>query len=337
MQDRFSDRYVAPGAAHVAPAGDGPTMSVTFVLVPNFTMLAFSSALEPFRIANQLAGRRLFRWAVFGRNDEAVMSSSGIAVSTDGSLPREVTDGYVLVCGGVTPEKTMSRELGNWLRAQWRRGRVIGGLCTGTYALAHAGILSGHHFTLHWENIPGFCEKFPDLEPERRIFCMDDRILSCAGGVAAADLSLALIAQHYGAPFARVVMEMCLLSNNRSGEEAQVSSLAARLASRNAVVVRAAEFLEANLEDGFDLAACARHAGVAPRQVQRLFRSYLGMTPRQYANDLRLAHGRMLLAGTNLPVLDVAIACGYATRSAFSKGFRLKYGCAPQHFTNFRG
>lgn len=330
-------RFVAPGAAHVPMPiqGNAAPLTVTFVLVPRFTMLAFTSALEPFRVANQLAGRALFRWHVCSADGQPVISSNGIAVAPDMPLPAEAEPGCVLICGGVTPETTMRPALGNWIRTQWRRGRTVGGLCTGAYALARAGILEGRRFTLHWENIPGFRETFPGLDPLRQVFCLDERIITCAGGVAGADLALSLIASHSGPVLAQTVMEMCLLSNSRREGEMQFTSLAARLATRNMTVVRAAEYIEAEIENGFDLEGCARHAGVTHRQVQRLFRQHLGMTPQQYAADLRLQRGRMLLAETNMSVTDVAMACGYASRSAFTKGFRAKFGTSPQAFTSF--
>lgn len=331
------ERYVAPGAAHVALAEGQPPLEVCFVLVPRFTMLAFTSALEPFRMANQLTGRMLFRWSVHSLDGQPVHCSNGLAVLPDGPLPAEAPPGCVLVCGGVTPDTTMTPALGHWVRAQWRRGRTVGGLCTGAYALARAGILGGRRFTLHWENIAGFAETFPELQPLRQIFCVDERIISCAGGVAAADLALHLISERCGPQLARAVMDMCLLSSRRDAGAAQRGSMAARLATRNATVLRAAEFLEAESEHGFDLEACARHVGVAPRQVQRLFRQHLGRTPRQFVNDLRLDRGRMLLAETNMSVIEVAMACGYSTRSAFSKGFRARFGHSPQSFTGFSG
>ncbi|MFT3689322.1 GlxA family transcriptional regulator [Paenirhodobacter sp.] len=335
MTARCDSRFVAPGAAHVPVPEGAAQVVVTFVLVPRFTLLAFTSALEPFRVANQLAGRALFRWNICTQDGKPVESSSGVPVTPDAPLPAEAEPGCVLICGGVTPETTMRPALGSWIRTQWRRGRTVGGLCTGAYALARGGILEGRRFTLHWENIPGFRETFPDLDPLRQVFCLDDRIITCAGGVAGADLALNLISTHFGTRLAQAVMEMCLLSSSRREGEGQFTSLAARLATRNPAVVRAAEYIEAEVENGFDLEGCARHAGVTRRQIQRLFRQHLGVTPQQYAADLRLQRGRMLLAETNMSVMDVAIACGYSSRSAFSKGFRAKFGSSPQAFTSF--
>ncbi|MBL8563760.1 MAG: GlxA family transcriptional regulator [Gemmobacter sp.] len=330
-----SRKFVARGVAHVTLPKVAEPVSVAFVLVPKFTLLAFTSAIEPLRVANQLTGQILFRWQTFSEDGQPVTSSCGVPVMTEGTLPEAPPAGYVLVCGGVEPETRMTASLADWLRGQWRRGRTVGGLCTGAYALARAGILKGRRFTLHWENLGGFTETFPDLTPARQVFCIEDRIVTCAGGVAAADLMLKLIHDRYGAQLSQEVMNMCLLTQRRTEEDEQITSLAARLGTRNEKLIKAVAFLEARIEEEFDLDACADHLGVSRRQIERLFNRYLGVTPVRYMNDLRLQHGRALLAETDMSVTEVAVACGYASSSHFSKSFRKKYGVSPYRFSHF--
>lgn len=337
MREPGVRRFVARGVAHIDVLYDGAPVAVSFVLVPQFTMLAFTSAVEPFRVANQLSGKTLFEWAVWSAEGEPVSASNGMTMVVDGALPAEAPPGYVLVCAGVEPERHLSRKLADWIRVQWRRGRTVGSLCTGAYTLARAGILKNRQFTLHWENIPGFRESWPDLEPERRLYCIDNRVITSAGGVAAAELALRLISDHYGPELGQAVMNMCLLSNLRLPNDDQMPSLAARLGTRNEHVVRAVAWLESRIADEFRLDDCAEHVGVTPRQIQRLFRRYLGVTPVQYLNSLRLSHGRMLLSETNMTVMEVAVACGYVSASHFAKSFRRKYGVAPGKYTHFPG
>jgi transcriptional regulator GlxA family with amidase domain len=212
----------------------------------------------------------------------------------------------------------------------WRRGRTVGGLCTGAYALAKAGILKERRFTLHWENIAGFSETFPDLQAARQVFCIDDRIVTCAGGVAAADFLLKLIHDRFGMALSQEVMNMCLLTARRTEADEQTTSLAARLGTRHEKLIEAVAFLEGRIEEPFDLDACAAQLHLSRRQIERLFNRYLGITPVRYMNDLRL------LAETDMSVTDVAIACGYASSSHFSKSFRAKYGLSPYRFSHFR-
>jgi transcriptional regulator GlxA family with amidase domain len=328
-------KFVAKGSAHVKlPAGIEP-LTVTFVLLPKFTMLAFSSAIEPLRMANQLTQQVLFRWEVLSDDGNPVACSNGVPVMVDGAWPDTKPEGLILVCSGVEPEGKASVALGDWLRGLWRRGRTVGGLCTGAYALAQAGILRGHRFTMHWDNIAGFAENHPDLLPARQVFCIDERVMTCAGGVAAADLMLHLIHDRCGASLSQEVMNMCLLTQRRDEADHQTTSLAARLGTRHDKLLQAAAYLEAHIEEEFDLDACAAHLSLSRRQIERLFNRYLNITPVRYMNDLRLARARSLLAETDMKVTDVAVACGYASTSHFSKSFRKKYGTSPYRFSHF--
>ena len=327
--------FVAKGVAHIVLPKVTEPISVTFVLLPKFTMLAFTSAIEPMRMANQLTGQVLFRWRVYSENGLPVACSNGVQVVADGPLSEAQPEGYVLICSGVEPEQNTPASVADWLRGQWRRGRVVGGLCTGAYTLARAGILKGRRFTLHWENISGFMESYPEITPARQVFCIDDRIVTCAGGVAAADLMLQLIHDRYGAALSQEVMNMALLTKRRGAAELQTTSMAARMGTRNDKLLKAVAFLEERLEEEFDLDACAEHLGVSRRQIERLFNRYLGVTPVRYMNDLRLQHGRVLLAETDMSVTEVAVACGYASTSHFSKSFRKKYDVSPYRFSHF--
>ena len=328
-------RYISKGVAHVELPTVSSPVSVSFVLLPKFTMLAFASAIEPLRIANQLTGQALFRWQTLSADGQPVACSNGVPIMVDGTFATTQPEGVVLVCSGVEPEHQASAALADWLRGLWRRGRVVGGLCTGAYALARAGILKGRRFTLHWENLTGFSESFPDLAAARQVFCIDDRIVTCAGGVAAADLMLEIIHERFGITLSQEVMNMCLLTQRRTQSDEQMTSLAARLGTRHEKLIEAVAFLEARIEEPFDLDACAEQLDLSRRQIERLFSRYMGVTPVRYMNDLRLQHGRALLAETDMSVTEVAIACGYASSSHFSKSFRVKYGISPYRFSHF--
>lgn len=333
-----SQRFLPKGSsAHVVLPAQSEPVTVTFVLLPKFTMLAFSSAIEPLRMANQLTGQMLFRWQTLSDNGQPVACSNGVPVVVDGAWSEAQPEGIIFACSGVEPEGKASAALGDWLRGLWRRGRTVGGLCTGAYSLAQAGILRGKRFTMHWDNIDAFIENHPDLAPSRQVFCIDERVMTCAGGVAAADLMLKLIADRFGAALAQQVMNMCLLTQRRDEADSQTASLATRLGTRHDKLLQAAAFLEARIEEGFDLDACARHLNLSRRQIERLFSTHLGITPVRFMNDLRLARGRALLAETDMKVTDVAVASGFASASHFSKSFRKKYGVSPYRFSHFGG
>lgn len=326
--------FVAKGVAHVpVPSLDQP-VCVTFVLLDQFSLIAFSSAIEPLRIANQLAGRALFEWTVLSETGAPVACSNGLILQTDGSIGETKPRSMIFVCGGVLPEKSASRRVADWLRAQWRSGRTVGGLCTGAYALAKAGLLQGRRFTLHWENLPPFAATFPTLKPLEQLYCMDDRILTCAGGAAATDLFIEIVSRNHGARLGDAVLKMCLHGQQRPADLQQRMSLSSTLGVRNPLLVSVIRTFEADLDADIDLSELADRLGTSRRHIERMFMRYVGTSPKRYLRQLRLERARALLTETDLPVDEVAYACGFGNTNSFAKSFRQQYGVAPRHLTN---
>lgn len=179
--DSLQERARQSGHVHFPIVHDGAARAFVFALVPNFSMHSFSAAVEPLRIANQLTGKALYHWQTRSLDGQPVMASNGLSLSSDGSFGDLPRDGILLACSGDNAEALTPQPLADWMRASWRRGHVVGGLCTGAYALQKAGILQGHEFTLHWECQAVFEEKYPGLALRPSAFVDDGRIITSAG------------------------------------------------------------------------------------------------------------------------------------------------------------
>ncbi len=331
------DPIVPKGIARVTLETVAAPEQILFVLQPNLSMLAFTSAVETLRIANQLTGQNLYSWAPLSEDGSNVRCSNGIEIGVERAIGDTSQGASIFVCSGVEPEKATSTRVSNWCRQQWRLGRTVGGLCTGAYTLAKAGILADRTFTLHWENIPAFREHFPDLDPVEQLYAIDDRILTCGGGSAATDLFLKLIYDRHGPELARAVLNMCLHSVQRSETDRQQSSTAASIGSRNTKLVSIISYFKDHLEDSISLDDITKELGISRRQLERLFRTHLNTTPKRYLQEMRLQHARILLGETNMAVVDVAIACGYESAGNFSKRFREAFGISPHKFSSGHG
>lgn len=326
--------FVPKGVAHVAVASLTQSIPISFVLLHNFSLIAFSSAIETLRIANQLAGRVLFEWSVLSEDGEPVTCSNGLSVKADAGIGETLPRAMIFVCGGVEPQRSATKKVADWVRQQWRNGRTVGGLCTGTYVLAKAGVLHGRRFTLHWENLPPFAETYPHLEPLEQLYCIDDRILTCAGGAAATDLFIEIISRNHGPRLGDAVLKMCLHGQQRPANLQQRLSLSSTLGIRNPVLVSVIRSFETGLDTDIDLKALAESLGTSRRHIERMFGRYVGTSPKRYLRQLRLERARALLTETDMSVQDVAQACGFTATNAFAKCFRQRYGIAPRHMTN---
>ncbi len=302
---------------------------VALILVDEFTMMPVTSVIEPLRLANRHLERELYKWSVHSVDGEPVTASNGIVTLAQGDLEAVDEHAYVVVCSGINVHRHVDKKLINWLRKAARTGRVIGAVCTGAHVLAEAGVLDGYSCTIHWENLPGFSEAFPELNVTGSLFEIDRDRFTSAGGTSALDMMLSLIASQHGPDLASVVAEMVLHSPIRHHSEHQRMSLPARIGARHPKLVGIIEEMENNLEEPLSPSILAKQAGLSTRQLERLFRRYLDRSPKRYYLELRLKKARSLLLQTDLSVINVALACGFSSPSHFSKCYRAFYNRTP--------
>ena len=170
-------------------------LTVGFLLIPNFSMLAFASAIEPLRAANRMSGKELFSWVISSPTGTTPEASNGVKVDVQGTPEILQNCRLVFVCAGLDVKSYADRETLNVIRRLDRNGAIIGAICTGTYLMAAAGLLDDRRCTIHWENIDGLAEEFPLLEITNELFEIDDKRVTCSGGTASLDMILYLIAQ----------------------------------------------------------------------------------------------------------------------------------------------
>ena len=331
--DHFSDaKPVIPrGVAHLALAGPVKTREFAFLTLPRFTLLAFSSAVDPLRIANQLTQRPLYRWRVVSLDGAPAESSAGIRVEADQGLQPVGRDTTVIVCSGTDATHAADRKALTWLREHSRHGGSLGAICTGAYTLARAGLLGSDATTVHWENQAAFRELF-DIEPLQQICVMGRRHFSCAGGEAGVDMMLAVIAQDHGPKLADAVAEMCLHSRRREAGTTQKRVFTSPMATRHPDIARVITAMQANIATPLSQDELADIFGKTTRHLERTFKAVTGDTPKSFYLGLRLEQARDLLSETGMSMLEVAIATGFGSRGSFSKAFQCRFGTSPTRF-----
>jgi len=306
----------------------GPT-TVGFLLVPGFALMSYAAAVEPLRAANLIAGRGLYRWWHAALGKGPVAASNGVAVIPDVRPGDAGEADMVFVCAGGNPATFDDPPTFAWLRRLARRGVVIGGISGGPYVLARAGLLDGRRATLHWEHAPSFREAFPDVEVVPSLFVLDGDRVTCSGGVAALDMMVALIARDHGHALAAAVGDWFLLTHIREGMGPQRMDLRARLGVADEKLLAVLREMEASLETPAPRAALARSAGMSLRQLERRFRRHLGRGMQEHYRRLRLDRARLLLRESAMPILEVALATGFASASQFSRAYRRAFGESP--------
>lgn len=313
----------------MADLSDPRPEKFVFLLLDRFTLIAFAGAIEPLRLANLMAGRTLYEWQTASELGGIVTASNGVPVKVDTGLAELGRDATLIVVGGLDVKSAISRPILTWLRRESRRVAAIGAVCTGAQAIAQAGLLEGRRCTIHWENRDSFEEDFPEIPLSPNVYVIDQNRYTAAGGTASTDLMLKLIARRHGTELANMVADQMIHTQIRSDKDEQRLSIPTRIGVRHPKLSTVIHMMEENIEEPISPADLAEDVGMSTRQLERLFRRYLSRSPKRYYMELRLKKARNLLMQTDMSVINVALACGFASPSHFSKCYRALYKTTP--------
>lgn len=291
------------------------------LLFDAFSAHCLANTVEPLRAANTFAGRQVYAWRFLTLDGEPAVSSSGMEVRAHGRLAD--CNGDLLIA---MPSYDFLRHAtvatARALKSASRRYKVLAGFDTGAWLLAQAGLLDGRQATIHWEELSGFTEAFPDVQAERARQVWDGNRITCTGALAAFDTMMELIGEQHGAALR---LEVATLFMSPEATETQDPILA-----RSKSVARAVAVMQANLEAPLPIAAVARQAGRSQKDLEARMKADLGATPQAVYRRLRLIQARKLVLETDLSVSEIALRCGYDDPSALTRAFKAEFGTTPR-------
>ena len=306
------------------------TQHVGFLLTPQFSLIAFTSAIEPLRAANRIARDELFTWELFTIDGKSVQASNGVEFNPNSTLTEKSACDILFVCSGVRSYDHLSPKRSGLLRALSRRGIPLGSMCTGTVSLAEAGLLDGYRCTIHWENIESLAERYPKLNVMATLFEADRNRFTCSGGMASMDMMIHSIKQDYGRDLGMRVADQMLYSSVREPQELQRMAIERRTGITHPKLLGSIGYMEAHIESPMAITEIAKTIGLSSRQLERLFQTELKTSPKKYYHSLRLDRSRTLLRQTPMPTMEIAFATGFSSVSYFTKSYKVKFGYSPR-------
>lgn len=310
-------------------AQQAPQRLMAFLVVDKFSMFSLAAAIDIFRSANRQLGSDHYRWITVSADGESVMASNGLLVKVDYAVADLPAADILFVCVGLATEFPGKSKVLALLRRWGRSGGALGALSVGAHLLAEAGQLDGYRCTIHWENRAGFMERFPGIECTGNVFEIDRKRYTCAGGTTSLDLMLAIVREDLGGDLANAVANQFHHERIRSAGDRQRIGPERDLIGKSEKLRKIVERMADNLDEPLSAVQLAKSAGLSVRQVERLFLRHLNMTPGRYYSALRLERARELLRQTNLPILDIAVATGFASHSYFAQSYRQHFGRPP--------
>lgn len=208
----------------------------------------------------------------------------------------------------------------------------IASVCVGAHVLAAAGLLGGRRATTHWSTAQQLAEEHPavkvDADP---IFIRDRNVWTGAGLTACLDLALALVADDFGERLAlRVARQLVMFLKRPSGQSQFSASLEPTSTTRRMDALR--HYVMRHIGEPVTIAQLAEQAHVSDRQLTRIFKTELNMTPAAYIESVRVEMARNRLETTDDPLERIAAACGFNTTDTLNRAFRRKLDTTPAEY-----
>ncbi|GAA0313204.1 GlxA family transcriptional regulator [Sphingomonas oligophenolica] len=307
----------------------GRAVHIGLLLIDGFALMSYASFVEPFRAANVLSGAALYRWSNVTIAEPEVAASNGARLLSDARVGDVFKGDLLLVFAGGRPALFYDEKCFAWLRRLARQGIRIGGVSGGPFVLAAAGLLENKRATVHWEHAAEMEARFPRVELQSSLFTIDDDRLTCAGGIAALDLALALIDADHGAELTRQVREWFIGAGVRPADNVQRATVSERYKTTNRRLVAMLTAMETAVESPVPRKALADAAGVSQRQLERLCIREMGRTMDETYMGIRLDHAKNLLTSRSCSITEAAFACGFRSASHFSRRFKRSFGMSP--------
>jgi transcriptional regulator GlxA family with amidase domain len=304
---------------------------IGFLLLPEFPLYALVPAIEALRLANQNRGRRLYDWRLVSTDGKPVAAGNAMLMSVHCSIAKAGFLPVLVVVAGNHPLQHVTRPMLNWLRRLDRHGALLGAIDTGLFALAEAGLVGNRAATLHWEAMAMFHERYKEIAVKEQIIVFDRGRMTCAGGHAALDMMLHMIARDHGPALAQRVANGFVQPTIRHEIDAQRASIDSLLGDRGEFR-RVLRIMENNFAPPLAFASLCRESGLSPHRLTSVLRAATGLPPMRYYLKLRLAGARTTLIYGDDAIENVASAFGFSCPEVFSRAFKAEFGIPPRGF-----
>lgn len=299
------------------------------ILQSEFPINALILTTEALRIANQNSGETLFEYSLVSHDGQDVRASNGMWITVNQRLKDLHHSDYVFIFEGNLPTQKNSPKLLAKLRELYRQGATLVGVDTGGFALTQAGVTS-NPVVVHWEAASTYQERFTQLPISNQLYQIEDRIISCAGGVSTLDLTLTLIARHYGDGLAMEIANALVHTRREAWQEQRTDMQ--DIGDNQSLSDRMLKLMEQHMDFPLNADELAKKLGISISTLERHCHQHFDNTPMKIYLGLRLQAARNFLFYQDYRVKDVALAYGFNSTSVFSRTFKSYFGQSPSTF-----
>jgi transcriptional regulator GlxA family with amidase domain len=304
------------------------TWQLGILLIPGYNLAEMSHIIEPLKVANHGLGHHLYQWTLFSLEGGPLMSSCGIKVDTlplASDLVLDQLDALV-ICASHDVYQLPLQSFIEPLKRLAENNTMLGGVGTGAYYLYREGLLNDCRWTIDHRHLGDL--RHQGATPNRAIFNVNNNRFTCQGGTTSLDMMLHLIHLHHGKSLAICVAEKMNCGVLRTPKEHRLDNKSNPYGWPNSLQ-QVTSLMENNIDEPLSLSEISGYAGLGKRQIQRLFKVYVGISPSIYYLEKRLNHAHKLLFESEFTVEKIAIVSGFSSLPSFYKCYKKRFGLPP--------
>lgn len=308
-------------------------LELGFLLFPGFPMACLTSAIEPLRAANEITGRREFRWRLVAEGRAPVRSSAEIGFDPDETLQeiRGLDHLYLLS----PPTAVFAQHRQSTARLRWldRTGVTLGAFSGGIFPLALAGLMEGRNCSVHWCYEAAFKAQFPHVPCSESVILRDRSRITASGAGAVFDLMSRLIGERLGRDCMTEVscwFQQPIARDENASQKVPVARAGGTADALPVAIREAIVLFETHVEDTLRIPDIAAAVGMSGRNFERVFKRETGQTPLRYYHDLRLRKARQRVLYSSDSLRDIAVSVGYPAPGPMVRHYAELFGIDPR-------
>ena len=310
-----------------------PDLRLLILPLPEFALLPLGAFLDKLRFSaddEDYSRQRYCHWRVLGLDGQPVPSSSGAVLQVE-VTPEQVEwreFDYLVLFGGrnATATAVLAPVYRALLKRAVKAGVKLVCIDNAVFLLAACGLLDGAKVVVHWRHEAEFRASFPHVQVlTEQLYCIDGPRITCAGGTAAIDLAVELIARSCGRARALKGLADMLVDESRDSRHALRSLEAGPAQGRQ--VQRALALMRHHLAARLSIEQLAAELGISRRQLDRQFQASHGMSAKAWWQEMRLQQARWRLLNSSHSLAQIADEVGMGDASYLGKWVRRRFGC----------
>ncbi|WP_425523278.1 transcriptional regulator FtrA [Microvirga terrestris] len=308
-----------------------PNRLVVALAYDRLSTFEFGIAVEIFGLPRPEMGPDWYRFAVCAIEPGPLRAIGGFQIMADGDLELlEQADTIVIPGWRGASAEPVPTALVDALRRAHERGARLMSICSGVFALAATGLLSGRRATTHWHYVEQLSAAYPDIEIEPDVLYVDEGLLlTSAGSAAGIDLCLHVVRHDFGPEIANRLARRLVVPPHREGGQAQFIERPVPPAREGTRFAPLFDRMRQRLSEEQPIDMLATEVGMSTRTFLRRFKAATGMPPGEWLLGERLIRARELLETTRNSIEDIASVTGFGSAATLRHHFRSRLGTSP--------